>query len=86
MIIIGVGVIALVASVVLVIARFERAEMERQLQQLSINEMTSLHALILNVMAKRPDDAENIGIQVFNNWFDSRNIHYPGKVLSLIHI
>ena len=82
MIIIGVGVIALVASVVLVIARFERSEMERQLQQLSVNEMTSLHALILNVMAKRPDDAENIGIQVFNNWFDSRNVHYPGKVWS----
>jgi methyl-accepting chemotaxis protein len=82
MIIVGVGVIALVASVVLVIARFERAEMERQLQQLSANEMTSLHALILNVMAKRPDDGDNIGIQVFNSWFDSRNIHYPGKVWS----
>ncbi|NFV79024.1 methyl-accepting chemotaxis protein [Magnetospirillum aberrantis SpK] len=82
MIIIGVGVIALVASVVVVIARFERAEMERQLQQLSINEMTSLHALILNVMAKRPEDGDNIGIQVFNNWFGSRNVHYPGKVWS----
>jgi Methyl-accepting chemotaxis protein len=82
MIIIGVGVIALVASVVLVIARFERAEMERQLQQLSANEMTSLHALILNVMAKRPEDGDNIGIQVFNSWFDSRNVHYPGKVWS----
>ncbi|MGE5518207.1 MAG: methyl-accepting chemotaxis protein [Bacteroidota bacterium] len=82
MIIIGVGVIALVASVVLVIARFERSEMERQLQQLSANEMTSLHALILNVMAKRPEDGDNIGIQVFNNWFDSRNVHYPGKVWS----
>jgi methyl-accepting chemotaxis protein len=82
MIIIGVGVIALVASVVLVIARFERSEMERQLQRLSANEMTSLHALILNVMAKRPEDGDNIGIQVFNNWFDSRNIHYPGKVWS----
>ncbi len=82
MIIIGVGVIALVASVVLVIARFERSEMERQLQQLSANEMTSLHALILNVMAKRPEDGDNIGIQVFNSWFDSRNVHYPGKVWS----
>ena len=82
MIIIGVGVIALVASVVVVIARFERSEMERQLQRLSANEMTSLHALILNVMAKRPEDGDNIGIQVFNNWFDSRNIHYPGKVWS----
>jgi methyl-accepting chemotaxis protein len=82
MIIVGLGVIALVVSVVVTIARFERTEMERQLQQLSANEMTSLHALILNVMAKRPDDAENIGIAVFNNWFDSRNIHYPGKVWS----
>ncbi|MGE5505760.1 MAG: methyl-accepting chemotaxis protein [Actinomycetota bacterium] len=82
MVIVGLGVIALVVSVVVGIARFERAEMERQLQQLSANEMTSLHALILNVMAKRPDDADNIGITVFNNWFDSRNIHYPGKVWS----
>jgi len=82
MFIVGLGVIALIASVVSTIARFERAEMERQLQQLSANEMTSLHALILNVMAKRPEDPENIGITVFNNWFDSRNIHYPGKVWS----
>ena len=82
MIIVGCGVIALVLSVVVVIGRFERAEMERQLHSLSANEMTSLHALILNVMAKRPEDGDNIGIQVFNNWFDSRNIHYPGKVWS----
>jgi methyl-accepting chemotaxis protein len=82
MIIVGVGVITLVASVVLVIARFERSEMERQLYQLSFNEMTSLHALILNVMAKRPEDGDNIGIQVFNNWFSARNVHYPGEVWS----
>ncbi|WP_237051473.1 methyl-accepting chemotaxis protein [Magnetospirillum sp. ME-1] len=82
MLIVGVGVVILIAAVVLTIARFERAEMERQLQQLSANEMTSLHALIQNVMAKRPEDGDNIGIAVFNNWFDSRNIHYPGKVWS----
>ncbi|CUW37189.1 putative Methyl-accepting chemotaxis protein [Magnetospirillum sp. XM-1] len=82
MLIVGVGVVILIAGVVLTIARFERAEMERQLQQLSANEMTSLHALIQNVMAKRPEDGDNIGIAVFNNWFDSRNIHYPGKVWS----
>ncbi|WP_346344097.1 HAMP domain-containing methyl-accepting chemotaxis protein [Magnetospirillum sulfuroxidans] len=82
MIIVGVGVIVLVLSVVMVIGRFERAEMEHQLQRLSANEMTSLHALILNVMAKRLEDGDNIGIQVFNNWFDSRNVHYPGKVWS----
>ncbi len=83
MIVVGLGVIVLVASVVLGIARFERAEMERHLRALSVNEMTSLHALIVNVMAKRPDDAQNIGIQVFNNWFISRNIDYPGKVWSV---
>ncbi|MBI3445796.1 MAG: HAMP domain-containing protein [Magnetospirillum sp.] len=82
MLIVGAGVIVLIASVVTTIARFERTEMERQLLQLSANEMTSLHALILNVMAKRPEDGDNIGIGVFNSWFDSRNIHYPGKVWS----
>ena len=82
MLIVGAGVVILIAGVVLTIARFERAEMERQLQQLSANEMTSLHALIQNVMAKRPEDGDNIGIAIFNNWFDSRNIHYPGKVWS----
>jgi methyl-accepting chemotaxis protein len=82
MLIVGAGVVMLIAGVVLTIARFERTEMERQLRQISANEMTSLHALILNVMAKRPEDGDNIGIAVFNNWFDSRNIHYPGKVWS----
>ena len=82
MIVIGLGVILLVASVVVGIARFERSEMERQLRALSVNEITSLHALIVNVMAKRPDDSDNIGIQVFNNWFVSRNQDYPGKLWS----
>ena len=82
MIFVGVGLVVLISSIVISIARFEQSEMERQLNRLSANEMTSLHALIVNVMAKRPDDGDNIGIQVFNNWFGSRNIHYPGKVWS----
>ena len=83
MIIVGAGVIALVAAVVTVIATFERSEMERHLKSLSINEMTSLHAMILNVMAKRPDDSQNIGIQVYNNWYTSRNTDYPGLLWSV---
>jgi|GEM_PF-445718 len=83
MIFIGLGVTVLVALVVLVIARYEQDSMERKLQQLSMNEMTSLHALIVNVMAKRPEDPDNIGVTVFNNWFDSRNVNYPGKVWSV---
>lgn len=82
MIIVGAGLIALVVGVVAGIASYERTSLEHKLYTLSLNEMTSLHALIVNVMAKRPDDADNIGIQVFNNWFGSRNTDYPGKVWS----
>ena len=83
MIIIGLGVIILVSAAVHIIARYEEDAMERKLNQLSVNEMTSLHALIVNVMAKRPEDSENVGITVFNNWFKSRNVDYPGKVWSV---
>ena len=82
MIVVGLGVIAMATLIVVFIARFEERAMERKLHELSVNEMTSLHALIVNVMASRPEDGDNIGIKVFNKWFDSRNIHYPGKVWS----
>ncbi|ARJ64488.1 chemotaxis protein [Magnetospirillum sp. ME-1] len=83
MIVVGLGVIVMAAVIVIFIARFEERAMERKLHELSVNEMTSLHALILNVMATRPEDADNIGIKVFNKWFDSRNVHYAGKVWSV---
>lgn len=83
MIFAAVGVIVMVTGVVVGIVRFERQEIERQLELISANEMTSLHALILNVMTLRPEDNDNIGIQVFNRWFGSRNDHYPGKVWSV---
>jgi methyl-accepting chemotaxis protein len=83
MIVVGLGVIAMAAVIVIFIARFEEQALERKLHELSVNEMTSLHALILNVMATRPEDGDNIGIKVFNKWFDSRNIHYAGKVWSV---
>ena len=56
--------------------------MEHELHDLSVNELSSLRALIVNVMAKRPEDGDNIGIAVFNKWFDSRNADYAGKVWS----
>ena len=83
MIIAAAMITLLVAAAVAVIDIGERAQMERQLRQLSVNEMTSLHALILNVMAKRPEDPDNIGVTVFNKWFDSRNKQYPGAVWSV---
>ncbi len=83
MIVVGVGVILMASLIVVFIARFEEQSMERKLHELSVNEMTSLHALIVNVMATRPEDGDNIGIKVFNKWFDSRNVHYAGKVWSV---
>ncbi|KIL99321.1 Methyl-accepting chemotaxis protein [Paramagnetospirillum magnetotacticum MS-1] len=83
MIVVGLGVIVMATLIVVFIARFEEQAMERKLHELSVNEMTSLHALIVNVMATRPEDGDNIGIKVFNKWFDSRNVHYTGKVWSV---
>jgi methyl-accepting chemotaxis protein len=83
MIVVGLGVIAMATLIVVFIARFEEQALERKLHELSVNEMTSLHALIVNVMATRPEDGDNIGIKVFNKWFDSRNVHYAGKVWSV---
>ncbi|CCG39903.1 methyl-accepting chemotaxis protein [Magnetospirillum molischianum] len=83
MIVIGMGVIVMATVIVLFIARFDEQAMERKLHELSVNEMTSLHALIVNVMATRPVDGDNIGIKVFNKWFDSRNTDYAGKVWSV---
>ncbi|MFD2234669.1 methyl-accepting chemotaxis protein [Phaeospirillum tilakii] len=83
MLVIGAGVIVMATLIVVFIARYEESAMERKLYELSLNEMTSLHALIVNVMANRPTDSENVGIKVFNKWFDSRNDHYAGKVWSV---
>ncbi len=81
----AVSAVAVIASTLLavaIIADHEQRAMEHKLHQFSVNEMTSLHALVLSVMAVRPDDEHNIAMRVFNRWFDSRNIDYPGKVWS----
>ena len=83
MIMVGFGVITIVTAIVLTIARFEINTMERKLHDLSMNEITSLHALIVTVMSARPDDEQNVGIKVFNNWFSARNVDYPGKLWSV---
>jgi len=76
------GVSTTVIIALLMMTVVEEKAMDEKLHQLSENELTSLHALIVNVMAARPDDVDDIGIQVFNNWFDSRNGDYPGELWS----
>jgi len=83
MIAVGLGVVLLFAAIVLTIVRFEETAMERKLHDLSANEIRSIHALIANVMAGRRADTQNIGVTVFNKWFDSRNTEYPGKLWSV---
>ena len=77
------GVTAVMVIALIMIAMTERHAMDAKLKQLSDNELTSLHALIVNVMAARVDDSDDIGIRVFNNWFDSRNQDYPGELWSV---
>ena len=76
------GVTTTVVIALLMMTIVEERAMDAKLDQLSQNELTSLHALIVNVMAARPDDVDDIGINVFNNWFDSRNQDYPGELWS----
>ena len=76
------GVTSTVVIALLMMTVVEENAMDSKLRQLSENELTSLHALIVNVMAARPDDVDDIGIHVFNNWFDSRNADYPGELWS----
>ncbi len=83
MIIVGTGIIIMVSLVVLIVAHYAEGAMDRKLQQLSANEITSLRTLIVNVMATRPTDEQDIGITVFNKWFVGRNADYPGKVWSV---
>ncbi|WP_305557709.1 methyl-accepting chemotaxis protein [Thalassospira sp.] len=78
---IGVTLVILVALTMMAVT--EKHAMDSKLHQLSENELTSLHALIVNVMAARPDDGDDIGIRVFNDWFNSRNQDYPGELWSV---
>ena len=79
----GFGAVAIIICWLVAIGSMRMRDVEDEANRLSVSEMTSLEALIVNAMAKRPEDPDNIGVQVFNNWFDSRNKHYAGKVWSV---
>lgn len=79
----AVNVTLVIIIALVVMGTSEKHGMDEKLRQLSNNELTSLHALIVNVMAARPEDVDDIGIRVFNNWFDSRNKDYPGELWSV---
>jgi methyl-accepting chemotaxis protein len=72
----------MIVTVVGAVGWMQAQQMESDLDRLSRSEMTSLQELIINVMAHRAEDSDNIGIHIYNNWFGSRNRDYPGKVWS----
>jgi methyl-accepting chemotaxis protein len=82
MLIVAAGLVALAIALTIGLAALQEREMEEKLDNLSQSELTSLRSLITEVMAKRIEDPENIGIAVFNSWFASRNKEYAGEVWS----
>ncbi|MDR3519200.1 MAG: HAMP domain-containing methyl-accepting chemotaxis protein [Azospirillaceae bacterium] len=82
MLLVGVGLILCVAAAMVLVSLLQQSEMDRNFDRLSRNELSSLQALIVSAMSKRPEDPDNIAISVFNGWFDRRNADYDGKVWS----
>ena len=83
MILAALGVGAVLATTLLLIAWSEYGALESRLRGLSENELGSLDALVETAMRARVDDKEDVAIKVFNGWFDSRNKAYPGKLWSV---
>jgi methyl-accepting chemotaxis protein len=79
----GLGVLVLAAGVVAMVGWFEYAKTEQKLRGFSENELGSMHALVVSVMTARQTDADNVAIGVFNQWFEQRNLDFPGKVWSV---
>lgn len=83
MMISGAGVLVLVACVVVAVGWFEYTKVEEKLRGFSQNELGSMHALVVSVMTSRLTDPDNVAIDVFNSWFERRNLDFPGKVWSV---
>jgi len=83
MILAALGVAAVLATTLFLIAWSEYSAVESRLRGLSENELGSLDALVETAMRARVDDKEDVAIKVFNGWFDSRNKAYPGKLWSV---
>ncbi len=70
-------------GVVILVGWFQSQQIEEKLHSFSVNELQSLHALVISAMNRRPGDTQNVAIGVFNDWFQGRNTDYPGKLWSV---
>ena len=83
MVISSLGTLGLAACALAAVGWAEFSTLEANLRQLSENELGSLRALVESTMERRLSDPENVAIQVFNGWFESRNKEYAGKLWSV---
>jgi len=83
MVMANLGVLCLALCTLAVVALFQIRQIEQKVERFSINELQSLHSLVLSTMAQRRGDTANVAITVFNDWFSHRNADYPGKLWSV---
>jgi methyl-accepting chemotaxis protein len=83
MMISSLGALGLAVCALAAVGWFEFSTLEGNLRRLSENEIGSLRSLVETTMERRLSDPQNVAIQVFNGWFESRNKEYPGKLWSV---
>ena len=71
--VVGAGLLALVASSTAVVSYLEVSNVEQKLRTAAENEVNSLNSLIESAMRMRFEDPQNVAIKVFDGWFKSRN-------------
>ena len=81
--IVGAGVLTLVASSIAVVDYLQYATLEHNLRTSAHNELSSLNSLVDSAMKMRYEDPQNVAIKVFDGWFKSRNTEYAGKLWSV---
>ena len=79
----SIGTFVLAIFTIVAFDLYEGREMEERVQHFSENELHSLNALVVSAMDKRRGDTSNVAVSVFNDWFNSRNQDYPGKLWSV---
>lgn len=77
------GALGLAVCALAMVGWSEFSSLEGSLRRLSQNELGSLRALVDSVMERRLSDPENVAMQVFNGWFETRNREYDGKLWSV---
>lgn len=83
MLITSTGLLGVAVCVIVFVGWFEVSQVEQKLRDASVNELSSLNALVSAAMEQRATDPQDVAIKVFNRWFEHRNVDYPGKLWSV---